>query len=222
MKSFIKRRLIRLYPMHLITLGFRVIPFLIIPLMLGEDVLKKFVALILNLFMLQAWIPDIELIFSYNTIAWFLSPMVFFYLMFPLIYKVVNQVNLQYFLPLLIILYASAVLCVPREYYQEIIYVSPLFRMVDFMVGILCYKLLMFMLERDIRTSLIGVVRGRVPYLVEACVALIILLTIFVHNVCDERLRMAALFWLPMAITILLLSMSEIQIGGAFCRNHYL
>lgn len=76
--SFLKKRIAKVYPMHLVTLCFRVVTFLMIPLLLGEDVCKKVIALILNVSLLQAWIPDVDLIFSYNTIAWFLSPIVFF------------------------------------------------------------------------------------------------------------------------------------------------
>lgn len=221
MKEFLKKRLIKVYPMHLITLGFRVITFLIIPLVLGECVTKKIISLVLNVFLLQAWVPDAEIIFSYNTIAWFLSPIVFFYVVFPVLYKLIEKVKLRHFIPIIIILYVLAVSFVPEGLYQEFIYVAPLFRVVDFIIGIVSYKLLKRLLNNGIGVSLFKRNIRVAPYVIEALVVLIVILTIIIHGLCDVRLGMAALFWLPMAAIIILLSLSETQVGGVFYQIRY-
>ena len=218
-KTFLRKRLIKIYPMQLLTLAYRVITFLLIPLFLGEEVCKKVIGLVLNLFLLQAWIPDGDLIFSYNTIAWFLSPIVFFYLVFPFLYKIIDRVKLQYLLTVLMVTYVLAALNVPRSMIQEILYVSPLFRMFDFCIGIASFKLLMMIQTKGLNVKNYLKVEKYIPYVFEMVSILLVLTTIAIHPICDARWNTAALYWIPMSATILLLSLSETQVGGVFCRN---
>ena len=69
-------RIARLWPVHLFTLVFAAV-FVV-------DIAGPLVTLS-NLFLLQAWIPQREFVFSYNAVSWSISDEMFFYLMLPLV-----------------------------------------------------------------------------------------------------------------------------------------
>jgi len=215
-KIFMKKRIMKIYPMHIITLGYRFITFLLFPLILGEDICKKLIALILNIFLLQAWWPDIDLIFSYNTIAWFLSPIVFFYLLFPYLFSFVDNHRLLFWGPCFIMLYCLGAYIIPRTMLQTILYVSPLFRVFDFVLGIVTYKFLMCVLLKDYSLPIKMRKEPLIPYLIEMGIGIIILMIILISPYVDLRWRIASFFWLPLVVTILSLSLSELYTGGGW------
>lgn len=78
--EYIKNRFARIYPVYLLSI------FLILLLMiLGKNEKIDFEGLLLNVFMIQAWIPGKALI--YNVAAWSLSVEFFFYISFPFLFN---------------------------------------------------------------------------------------------------------------------------------------
>lgn len=71
-KAFILKRLIRLYPLHILCLvGF-------ICIHISHLNLMGYIKLIPNILLLQSWIPKQSIYFSGNAVAWCLSDMIFF------------------------------------------------------------------------------------------------------------------------------------------------
>lgn len=215
-RSFFKRRIIKVYPMHFATLLFRVVTFLIIPLLLGEEVCKKVIALMLNVFLLQAWIPDEDIIFSYNTIAWFLCPIMFFYLLFPFLYKLIERVRLIWFVTALVLVYYMAAQLIPLNMIQNILYVSPIFRAFDFMLGIVTYKVFKLFLSK---IDIDGEKKHWLPYLFETIICAIIVATILIQPTIGPKWQTASYYWLPLILIILFVSVSERKVGGAFYQK---
>lgn len=134
-KAFIIKRVVQLYPMHLLTLLLRAIPILFIPLAMGRFEPEKVLSFGLNMVFLQAWIPNEDVIFSFNSCAWYLSPLVFCYLMFPFLYKWISNAHSRV-LSLTVIgfvgIYAVCSIWIPSSRHECFLYAAPYFRCFDF------------------------------------------------------------------------------------------
>lgn len=80
--DFYKARAVKLYPLHI--LCFAAVFLLGIRNFVTADLPKA----VLNLFLLQSWVPSPDYYMSYNAVPWFLSDELFFYLMFPFVLPV--------------------------------------------------------------------------------------------------------------------------------------
>ena len=80
--DFYKARAVKLYPLHI--LCFAAIFLLGIRNFVTADLPKA----VLNLFLLQSWVPSPDYYMSYNAVSWFLSDELFFHLMFPFVLPV--------------------------------------------------------------------------------------------------------------------------------------
>jgi peptidoglycan/LPS O-acetylase OafA/YrhL len=79
-RDFLALRIARIWPAHLVTLfAAGVIHGYLLALPSGG------LKLLANILMVQAWIPIIGWIFSYNSLSWSISTEFFFYLTFPLL-----------------------------------------------------------------------------------------------------------------------------------------
>lgn len=78
-KSFARSRFARLWPLHLVTAAL----WIVIANRGGGTTFGA--AEILNLLLLQAWVPISSFVFSLNPVAWSISVEVFFYFLFPFI-----------------------------------------------------------------------------------------------------------------------------------------
>jgi peptidoglycan/LPS O-acetylase OafA/YrhL len=85
-----RRRLVKIYPNHLATFGLTAVLMLI-----ASDVFT-FKGTLANLFLVQAWFPDILVSRSMNQVTWSLSCELFFYLSFPLLLLLLNRVPVRW------------------------------------------------------------------------------------------------------------------------------
>lgn len=136
-KKFILKRIIRLYPLHLLCL----IAFIVLnPYVLS---LGGIVRLIPNLLLIQSWFPIQNFYFSGNAVSWCLSDMMFFYISFPLIVKFINKNNnkkLCVISVIILVAYIITIIGIPEYYSHRFLYISPIFRILDFILGIGIYK----------------------------------------------------------------------------------
>lgn len=134
---FFIKRLIRLYPLHLLCLlGFLFLHFSTLSVM-------GYLKLIPNVLLLQSWIPVKGVYFSGNAVSWCLSDMLFFYAMFPVLSRGLNRLEHKkiYWRGIsLLLLYCSIMLWLPEAYCHQLLYISPAFRLIDFLIGMLVYK----------------------------------------------------------------------------------
>lgn len=88
--QFMKGRVARLWPMHLVCLA--AVVMLIRPdsqSFDGPGIYDKWVSIIPNALLLQSWIPSLASVFSWNSVSWSISTEIFFYAMFPLMLALV-------------------------------------------------------------------------------------------------------------------------------------
>jgi peptidoglycan/LPS O-acetylase OafA/YrhL len=133
-RNFYGRRVARVYPLHLATAVLAA--FLL--LSAGEQI--PVVPAVLNIFLLQSWVPIERFGSSLNGVSWSLCCEAFFYLCFPLLVRLVARHRLVIVAAATIAaMVASAVAVIviaPAEVAEQILYKNPLFRIGDFLLGI--------------------------------------------------------------------------------------
>lgn len=80
-RPFLIKQLLKFYPLHIIMM----IVMLLMDMRIG--MYTEPYLLLPNILLLQSWFPDDKFYFVANGSSWFLSDMMFFYLMFPLLYR---------------------------------------------------------------------------------------------------------------------------------------
>lgn len=148
---FMKKRIAKLYPLHIFLTLF---VFLIWTVRywhggtLGERIGEMSAAFVCHALLIHAWIPVKEIIVSLNGPDWFLSCMVFYYLIFPIVRNFIQRLGRRgrlAFLAALVafrILWAAAVITVcekPGLGFFEVwgFSYSPIYHLPDFLIGCL-------------------------------------------------------------------------------------
>lgn len=137
LKKFLLRRISRVYPVFLVVL----VTVVAIPALLQvPDFTWR--QLVLNVFLLQAWIPNNEMLFSLNGVAWSLSCEVFFYAVFPVVFVALRRLRLRSALLISVGMYVAMNLLVlvastaPADsWLNPFAYANPLVRFPEFMLG---------------------------------------------------------------------------------------
>lgn len=195
-KRFMKSRALTIYPLHWLALFIAVA----IGFMEGKEfVLSHFAS---NALLLQAWSPLEEVHFSFNSLSWFLSALLFCYILAPVIIAVSQRWK-----PLLWIiatLVSAMVFYVARHvsnvdaYY--VIYLSPLTRVADFIIGMATAKTFIGIDRSGATRS--KFIRRLLPVM-EILALTIVILAIIRYPQVNGRYTLASYWWVPVALFIL-------------------
>ncbi|MET4878796.1 acyltransferase [Morganella morganii] len=129
--EFYIARIARIYPLHIITL--------LISIHFFTINITGITIFLSNILLLQAFIPHPDYYFSLNAPSWSISVEMFFYLLFPLFIKLNNRTLLL--LSFTIIFVKIIIAIFSDELQHAMLYISPLLRLPDFLIGILIYRL---------------------------------------------------------------------------------
>lgn len=160
--------------------------------------------------LLQSWIPIKSVYFSYNAVSWCLSDQMFFYLMFP--FLVVLMMNksfkriLQLALPL-IFTYILIMVFLPTKYVHPFFYINPLFRLIDFIVGIFLFVLY----EAKIKKINLD---SNISTIIEILSVAIIVFFVLLLKVYPSIVLYSIFYWIPLGLLILIFVYSEQILGG--------
>lgn len=144
---FARKKMKKLYPLHIATMCLTVIMYLIIWKHNGftmKDVAYMLAAIGLNITLLQSWVPYNPMNVSLNGVAWFLSSAMFLYFMFPYIRRwMKKRTNTQLLISYLLFLSGELLVCIVMTYilgsespvYKWLTYCFPVFRLSDFFAG---------------------------------------------------------------------------------------
>ena len=204
-KKFLTKRLIKFYPLHWLCI------LVFMPLIAFSFSLKQIPILVLNATLLQTWIPIKGVYFSFNAVSWYLADTIFFTAVFPFIFKWLAGTTPKeggVVAMMMAIIYVLMVVLIPVEKYHAILYVSPYMRLMDFVFGI--YLALGYLKIKDEKVT---------KWNNKACqIAILALIVLLVIESCllseNERL-FAPIYWIPVALLILITSFSERIVGGA-------
>lgn len=175
--SFIGRRFCKLYPLHLLCL------FCFLLLSHSHLDLK----VLLNLLLLQSWVPDADWYFSCNSVSWFLSSLLFCYLLFPYAYRYLSKsLTLA-----ILIAYLAVYWLTPDDHVNAVLYVFPAVRFVDFYLGMLLCRLYE---QNKVRFG-----NGWM----EPLLVVVLLFTLAVYPYTDAKFRNAPLYWLVLLPLVL-------------------
>jgi peptidoglycan/LPS O-acetylase OafA/YrhL len=142
-KTYLLLRLARIWPLHILT----ALPFVAyVFYKYGSDI---FSVVAVNLFLLQSWVPLVKYYISLNAVSWSLSVELFFYISFIFLVQISVKLLQKIALLWFVVIATTAAIMIFYGYSHWstgtgeikvnhwIFYINPLFRLLDFMVGIL-------------------------------------------------------------------------------------
>ena len=139
-KNFYLRRFARVYPLHLFFYCVALLGLLLFGVSNSAGDLNPLSAL-LNLVLLQAWVPSWEVIFSNNAVSWSLSCEAFFYLMTPFVLNRLDGMRYRVKAALLggwflLMATVSYILAAQSNFMDVVVYANPLLRSGEFALGL--------------------------------------------------------------------------------------
>lgn len=138
-KEFLYNRFARLYPVHILTLLIA----LLVYFGLSNFPAINVEQLLANILLIQSAIPDQAFFFSFNGVAWSISVELFFYLAFAFCFVKLTTRTLV-FIGVVFFVVISYLIQGPLAEHPLrgwIFYINPAFRVIDFVVGILLYRI---------------------------------------------------------------------------------
>ena len=208
-KIFFNKQLIKIYPLHIITF---IIMFV---LDIRLDKYCNPVAAIANLLLLQSWVPADSFYFVANSPSWFLCDILFFYLMFSSLNKYILYANNRKLFSISIVvlfLYICLMVVLPSYLVNPILYANPLTRLLDFVIGIILYKLYI----SDKGTALKDKLNTKSTLsvsIIELSLILLVVITAFVYPHLPQRVRTVSIFWLSIPLFILFFALTDKHSG---------
>lgn len=197
-RRFLWRHLSGLYPLHLLLF------IIVLAFDLKADYHYDAVQLLTNLLLLQSWVPSDHTLFTINGVSWFLCNTIFYYLVFPYLYRLVavliSKRRFFVFSLFFALLYLVLALYIPNSYVNCTLYVNPLLRIPDFALGIAAC---LFYKNINTSTNNFALKWLRLPLLIDV---ITLLLTYFIYQHLLPNLRCAALFWIVMPPLIMKLA----------------
>lgn len=191
-RAFVKKRLVRIFPLHLFCLFFA----LILPVL--NDVAAhhfslKYVLATPEVLLVQTWLP-LKGLCSLNPVSWYLSSLLLIYLLFPFLMRWLRGRYGMHILALLLISYFLMVPNISGDIAKYLIYTSPYFRVVDFMLGIMLYLLLNNKISEAHKPFMATVL--------EIIAVALSVFTLVIYSNVSEVYGMASLYWIPSLMLI--------------------
>lgn len=209
LRSFYVGRLSKLYPLHI--LCFLVAAVLIIKTISWKHLLVAPI----NLALLQSWIPIRGVYFSYNAVSWFSSDMLFFYLVFPWLVLKMRTIRWKKLMiggVAVLSIYLLLVHLIPVAWQHAVFYINPCFRLLDFTLGIVLFKWLHELRNRENS-------RGNIWFITFWELIALALLAFFIYraDAISDVYKMALYYWLPIAFILLVFAFFNNR-GGYLAR----
>lgn len=203
---FIKKRVQRIYPIHLVTLAIAVLILLATHIYAGTEIngfLKVMIPIVPNILLIHSWIPVRAFYFSGNVVSWFLANTLFFYIVFPYLYKLVKR--LKWFLPILFFLYTAIVSIIPDDYLHALVYINPMSRIFDFILGISLFELYNGINNKQNKE----VDKSFLMTLIEIIILCVSIYTLMIQTKVPSWISISILFWIPATLIILVFPFTE-------------
>ena len=207
-KNFIIKRLIKLLPLNTICLVMWLILPVISDFLNGCVSYSRYLYALPDLFLVQAWVPIKQIYFSGNDVAWFLSDMLFCYLMFPLLVKILKSKIGIFLVLVLVIAYLLLIGHIEGDNIHYYIYINPLFRLIDFMIGIILFQMVSFAKVED-KKPLLGTS-------LEIIAITIVVLSLLYFPLITLQYSSVSFYWIPSIILITAFALSSRLGGGNF------
>lgn len=213
-KHYYLKRVIRLWPLHLLCL----LGFVVLHLQTSFSSIKSIGVLGVNSLMLQSWIPIKGVYFSGNAVSWCLCDLMFCYLMFPVLYRFINNVRTKTIVIiglLVAVSYSVIIQLIPDDMVHAFVYISPIFRLLDFILGILVYRVFQKLCEGKIGNYIGRCSRIKLT-VIEICSVALLIGCIMAYAYLPEKYNLVSMWWPVCAILIILFSLFDTYGGGIY------
>lgn len=206
--SYIKKRFLRIYPLHWFTLLTAVC------LMLWqEQPVRNLKTLVTNFLLLQSWVPDKAVYFSYNPVSWYLSTTLLAVLLFPMLLTFLERLKIRdsaFFGALILFAYSVIAFRMPIDERHAMLYIHPVARIVDFILGMYLARGYLELKKTEAAMNWIKNHGALLDIGFLAGMALFVLVAIVVK---EPYKPISGLIWLPIAFSLLCLAL------GANCTT---
>ena len=227
-KQYLLKRCIKFYPLHWLCL------LAALPIALSDFHLKQIPMFFLNASLLQTWMPEESVYFSFNAVSWYLADTLFFAIVFPPLIKSIVKVKAQtriFVSIMLFTVYLAVVLLTPTVNYHYVLYICPLMRLFDFIIGV--FLALGYLRWKDKPKDGLSLNNGLISALIIVNIVLLIIESCLLDKTFN---KIAALYW-PLVATLVLLAsllpvacdpkkmkglMCNLMGGGNLLLNKYL
>lgn len=184
-QSFWIARLARIYPLHFITL------MVAVPLSFRSDMIEWIIRFVLNLFLVQSFVPSQDVYFYFNSVSWSISDELFFYLVFPFLILALFRKKNMAVLPLLLLVIPVGLFFIKSTYHHKYFYINPLLRLADFTIGIALYHIY------ELRKHIEFPTKSLATY-AELIAVLVLMLFFALHEYVPQGFRYSCYYWPPM------------------------
>lgn len=197
--QFLRKRLAKIYPLHLVTF--------IIALCMSFVAGVKFniIKTFLHVFMLQEFTLSEDMLKYGTGLSWFLGALFFCYLLFPFLYRQLIVSRNKVFgalLTIYILLALSIESCCNNSAIDDFIFAFPPLRVIDFAVGIIAYRLYTAPFSIHFRQWIDRQSATKLSILEIIIVVSVSALTYIPYCSLPSWIRFAPLFWLPFSLLI--------------------
>ena len=189
-KDFYIARFARIYPMHLFMLLFVLLKNYVLftpetPFNIGT--------FFINLFLLQSFVPETSIYFSFNDVSWSLSDEMFFYLCFPFLIPLLSKLKfLSVLIMAVIVFIVNLQLNTPEEKFA-ILYINPFMRIFDFILGIYICKTWLHLKDKVIKLNF---------NLLEIGSVVILFAFVYLSVYFPLSYRYSIYYWIPISILL--------------------
>lgn len=205
-KQFFLSRIFKLYPLHLVIIA------IILPLDWRLGHLVPWYQILAHALLIQCWYPNHDFVLALNAPMWFLSDIIFFYLIFKYLYSWMIRNTWSKILPVIgiyMLAYLILDFSVEKDYSSGYIYYYPLFRMIDFCIGILLYKFYVSPIGKRLSDVLSNHLTTFQSNLGDTFIIILFYGIYELSLNSQPNIRCAALYWLPSAIIVFYIASSD-------------
>jgi peptidoglycan/LPS O-acetylase OafA/YrhL len=206
-RQYLTRRCIKFFPLHWLCI------LAVMPLALLSFTWLDVPKLALNAALLQTWVPIQKWYFSFNWVSWYLANTMFFAVVFPFVFRSIAGASSKgkgLIAAVMAIIYVVVTVSIPEEKYHAILYISPYMRLMDFVFGIFLALGYLKLKERQ-SFKWNSVVNQVVVF------SLIAILFFESYLLSKTARLIAPVYWIPVALLILIASLSDRIWGGKIC-----
>lgn len=209
---FLKRRICKVYPLHLLCFFWAAVLFKC------DFNLKTLSEAALNISLLQSWTLSSDYYFSFNAVSWFLCDVVFFYALFPLMCrkKLVYRSWFVATFSAICLIYICAIRHINEPLLNGLVYIFPISRLLDFIIGMLIWRLYKSCQKNNLTHKFSNTPKW-VKSVCEISAIAILALCITFYSHADPTYRLAVYWWPCMTIIIIAFAFTDNN-GGALSR----
>ena len=195
LRKFYLARIARIYPLHVLTLICS-IP-IVYPDLVQNGFLNNLGKTAVNLTLTQSFFPKMDVVFSFNSVSWSISNEMFFYYLFPFIIGLIAFLLKKkglYILFLTIGLISFLPIMVPEEHHYWMFNINPLFRVWDFIIGIILFNIFSKYKET---LNLLNF------NIIEPIMIILFAVFFMFYNYIPDVYRYSMYYWIPMSLVVM-------------------